>query len=97
MDQNVRVDGRDIDEVRPITCHVDTHPPLHGSALFQRGQTQVFCTVSLDSLESTALKLDPVSTLMGGAKEKNFFLHYEFPPYATNEIGRSGGAGHVLK
>lgn len=92
LDQNVRVDGRDIDEVRPITCHVDTHPPLHGSALFQRGQTQVFCTVSLDSLESTALKLDPVSTLMGGAKEKNFFLHYEFPPYATNEIGRSGAA-----
>ena len=92
LDENIRVDGRNIDEVRPITCHVDTHPPLHGSAIFQRGQTQVFCTVSLDSLESTAMKVDPVSTLMGGAKEKNFFLHYEFPPYATNEIGRSGAA-----
>ena len=92
LDQNIRVDGRDIDEIRTITCNADTHPPLHGSALFQRGQTQVFCTVSLDSLESTALKIDPVSSLMGGAKEKNFFLHYEFPPFATNEIGRSGAA-----
>ena len=92
LDESLRVDGRAIEEIRPITCQVDTHPPLHGSALFQRGQTQVFCTVALDSLESTALKVDPVSALMGGTKEKNFFLHYEFPPYATNEIGRSGAA-----
>ena len=92
LDESLRVDGRTIEEIRPITCQVDTHPPLHGSALFQRGQTQVFCTVALDSLESTALKVDPVSALMGGTKEKNFFLHYEFPPYATNEIGRSGAA-----
>ena len=92
LDESIRVDGRRFDDIRPISCHVNTHPPLHGSAIFQRGQTQVFCTVSLDSLESTALKVDPVSALMGGTKEKNFFLHYEFPPYATNEIGRTGSA-----
>ena len=92
LDKGIRVDGRGIDEVRPIACHVNTHNPLHGSAIFQRGQTQVFCTVALDSLESTALKVDPVSALMGNLKEKNFFLHYEFPPYATNEIGRAGAA-----
>ena len=84
-----RVDGRHLKDIRPIGCQVDLHDPLHGSALFQRGQTQVMCTVALDSLES-ALKSDTVSTLMGGVKEKNFFLHYEFPPYATNEIGRMG-------
>ena len=92
LDESIRVDGRGFDDIRPISCHVNTHPPLHGSAIFQRGQTQVFCTVSLDSLESTALKVDPVSALMGSTKEKNFFLHYEFPPYATNEIGRTGSA-----
>ena len=59
-----RVDGRHLKDIRPIGCQVDLHDPLHGSALFQRGQTQVMCTVALDSLES-ALKSDTVSTLMG--------------------------------
>ena len=62
--ESSRVDGRKIDELRPIGCQVDLHQPLHGSALFQRGQTQVMCTVSLDSLES-ALKSDAISMLMG--------------------------------
>jgi len=52
----------------------------------------VMCTVSLDSVES-ALKTDAVSAMVGhgsgGVREKNFFVHYEFPPYATNEIGRT--------
>ena len=90
LDQGYRVDGRGKDDLRQIGCAVDLHEPLHGSALFQRGQTQVLCTVALDSLES-ALKSDAISVLTGGVKEKNFFLHYEFPPYATNEIGRTGG------
>ncbi|XP_050543461.1 polyribonucleotide nucleotidyltransferase 1, mitochondrial [Daktulosphaira vitifoliae] len=88
FENDVRCDGRKLDELRNISCEVDLYKPLHGSALFQRGQTQVFCTVALDSLEST-LKLDPMSILTSGINEKNFFLHYEFPPYATNEIGRS--------
>ncbi len=88
LEERIRVDGRDFRQLRPVTCETDLHRPLHGSALFQRGQTQVFCTVSLDSLES-ALKSDPVSVLTGAVKEKNFFLHYEFPPYATNDIGRT--------
>ncbi|KAI5740576.1 hypothetical protein M8J76_005214 [Diaphorina citri] len=84
-----RCDGRMLDDLRPISCEVDLHRPLHGSALFQRGQTQVLSTVALDSIQS-ALKLDPVAI---GVKEKNFFLHYEFPPYATREIGRAGTYG----
>ncbi|XP_054264360.1 polyribonucleotide nucleotidyltransferase 1, mitochondrial [Macrosteles quadrilineatus] len=89
FESNRRCDGRDMDQLRDISCEVNLYKPLHGSALFQRGQTQVLCTVALDSIES-ALKPDPVSMLMSGIKEKNFFLHYEFPPFATNEIGRTG-------
>lgn len=50
---------------------------------------QVLCTVTLDSKES-ALKLDSLSALESGVKEKNFFVHYEFPPYAVGEIGKVG-------
>lgn len=57
-----RCDGRKLEELRKISCEVDLYKPLHGSALFQRGQTQVFCTVALDSLDS-ALKLDPMTIL----------------------------------
>lgn len=57
-----RCDGRKLDELRNISCEVDLYKPLHGSSLFQRGQTQVFCTVALDSLDS-ALKLDPMTIL----------------------------------
>ena len=89
--ENLRVDGRSLTEVRPVSCGVDLYSPLHGSALFQRGQTQVLCTVALDSLHA-AQKLDPMSVLTGGLKEKNFLLHYEFPSFATGDV-RSGGAG----
>lgn len=89
LETDVRCDGRPIDGIRDISCQVDLFNPLHGSAVFQRGQTQVMCTVTLDSLES-ALKMDAMSMLISGVKEKNFFLHYEFPPYATNETGHVG-------
>ncbi|EDW67742.1 polyribonucleotide nucleotidyltransferase 1, mitochondrial [Drosophila virilis] len=93
FESNRRCDGRDYDSLRNISCQVDMYKPLHGSALFQRGQTQVFCTVSLDSPES-AMKLDTLAALdSGGLKAKNFMLHYEFPPYATGEVGRIGPLG----
>lgn len=62
FEEEKRCDGREFDHLRNISCKVDLYKPLHGSAVFQRGQTQVFCTVSLDSHES-ALKLDPLSIL----------------------------------
>lgn len=92
FEEDLRCDGRGLDDMRKISCQIDLHKPLHGSALFQRGQTQVFCTVALDSQES-ALRLDSLSALEAGVKAKNFFLHYEFPPYATGEIGRMGPIG----
>lgn len=60
--QNERCDGRQLNELRNISCKVDLYEPLHGSALFQRGQTQVMTTVSLDSIEH-AIKLDSLSAL----------------------------------
>ena len=87
FETNTRCDGRSFTDLRKISCEIDLYKPLHGSSLFQRGQTQVMCTLSLDSLEA-AFKADPMSVLTGGPKEKNFMLHYEFPPYATNDIGR---------
>lgn len=89
LEESRRCDGRGFDDLRKITCQVDLFNPLHGSSLFTRGQTQVLCSVTLDSKES-ALKLDSLAALDSGVKEKNFFLHYEFPPYATGEIGRIG-------
>ncbi|CAK9808883.1 Polyribonucleotide nucleotidyltransferase 1, mitochondrial [Anthophora plagiata] len=86
LETEKRCDGRTLDQLRNIQCQVNLFPPLHGSACYQRGQTQVLCTVTLDSLESS-LKQDAISVLTSGIKEKNFFLHYEFPPYATNETG----------
>jgi polyribonucleotide nucleotidyltransferase len=89
FEENIRCDGRGFDDLRNISCGVNLFEPLHGSALFTRGQTQVLASVTLDSKES-ALKLDSLSALETGIKEKNFFCHYEFPPYATGEIGRMG-------
>lgn len=89
LNNDIRCDGRALNELRKIKCDTDIFKPLHGSAFFQRGQTQVLCTVALDSLNSV-LQMDPVSALITGLKEKNFFLHYEFPPYAVKEIGRVG-------
>lgn len=89
LEDNHRCDGRDFDDLRKISCEVDLFNPLHGSSLFTRGQTQVLCSVTLDSKQS-AIKLDSLSALDSGMKEKSFFLHYEFPPYATGEIGRVG-------
>lgn len=62
FEEQKRCDGREFHQLRDISCKVNLYRPLHGSALFQRGQTQVFCTVTLDSHES-GLKLDPLSVL----------------------------------
>ncbi|XP_033334055.2 polyribonucleotide nucleotidyltransferase 1 [Megalopta genalis] len=90
FENNKRCDGRKWNDLRDIKCEVGMFEPLHGSAFFQRGQTQVMCTVTLDSVEN-ALKMDAISSLVSGIKDKNFFLHYEFPPYATNNTGRVTG------
>ncbi|MEJ1274309.1 polyribonucleotide nucleotidyltransferase 1 [Cricetulus griseus] len=76
LNEYKRCDGRDLTSLRNISCEVDMFKTLHGSAVFQRGQTQVFCTVTFDSLESS-IKSDQILTAINGVKDKNFMLHYE--------------------
>ena len=88
LNQNVRPDGRSLDEIRPITCSVGELPRAHGSGLFTRGQTQV---LSVATLASLAMKqtLDTV----GPDNTKQFMHHYNFPPYSVGEARRVGSPG----
>ncbi|KAL6960569.1 Polyribonucleotide nucleotidyltransferase 2, mitochondrial [Sarracenia purpurea var. burkii] len=86
IDEGVRVDGRHLNEVRPLFCEAGNLPQLHGSSLFSRGDTQVLCTVTLGAPEA-AQRLDSIV----GPSAKRFMLHYSFPPFCINEVGRRGG------
>ncbi|XP_014516378.1 polyribonucleotide nucleotidyltransferase 2, mitochondrial [Vigna radiata var. radiata] len=81
-----RVDGRQLDEVRPLYCEAGCISVLHGSALFSRGETQVLCTVTLGA-PTDAQRLESVV----GPPSKRFMLHYSFPPFCINEVGKHGG------
>lgn len=77
-----RVDGRRLDEVRPISCEIGVLPCAHGAAIFQRGETQALASVTLGSGQDA----QKVESLHGGLQEKRFMLHYNFPPFATGEV-----------
>ncbi|CAG9534370.1 unnamed protein product [Cercopithifilaria johnstoni] len=83
-----RCDGRKFDELRPVDITMDVHKKLHGSALFQRGQTQVFGTVTFDA-PSAAFQPDALSQLLGAQQKKMFMLHYQFPSFAATSISSS--------
>ena len=80
-----RIDGRDNKTVRPINVEVGILPKTHGSALFQRGETQAIVVATLGTLRDAKL----VETLEGTFKD-NFMLHYNFPPYSVGEEGFLG-------
>ncbi|XP_052143755.1 polyribonucleotide nucleotidyltransferase 2, mitochondrial [Oryza glaberrima] len=86
IEKGLRVDGRQLDEVRPLYCESSTYPILHGSALFSRGDTQVLCTVTLGA-PGDAQRLDSIV----GPPTKRFMLHYSFPPFSINEVAKRGG------
>ncbi|PMP62899.1 MAG: polyribonucleotide nucleotidyltransferase, partial [Caldimicrobium thiodismutans] len=79
--EGVRIDGRRPEEIRPIKIEVHPFERPHGSAIFTRGQTQVFATVTLGSREEAQL----VETIFEGETFKRFMLHYNFPPFSTGE------------
>ena len=81
-----RIDNRQFDEVRPITCEVGLLPRPHGSALFTRGETQVLGVLTLGSGQDE----QRVETL-SGEEFRPFMLHYNFPPYSVGETRRIGG------
>ncbi len=88
LNLKVRPDGRQPDEIRPITCSVGELPRAHGSGLFTRGQTQVLSIATLASL-SMKQTLDTV----GPDNTKQFMHHYNFPPYSVGEARRVGSPG----
>ncbi|MCI1665397.1 MAG: polyribonucleotide nucleotidyltransferase [Atopobiaceae bacterium] len=80
-----RVDGRVADEIRPITVKPNYLPLVHGSGLFQRGQTQVLSVCTLGMLNEWQ-RLDTIEPVDG----KRYIHHYNFPPYCTGQTGRMG-------
>ena len=81
-----RIDGRKLDQVRPIVSEAGILPRTHGSALFTRGETQALCVATLGTSDDEQY----VDQLTGTIKNK-FLLHYNFPPYSVGEAGRMGG------
>ncbi|MDZ4815581.1 MAG: polyribonucleotide nucleotidyltransferase [Verrucomicrobiota bacterium] len=84
-----RMDGRGAKDLRPISCEVGVLPRTHGSAIFQRGETQALVIATMGS-STDAQELD---ALTGGASEKRFILHYNFPHFSVGETGRVGAVG----
>jgi polyribonucleotide nucleotidyltransferase len=78
-----RVDGRDLDTVRPISIEAGVLPRTHGSALFTRGETQALVAVTLGTSDDEQ-RIDSID--FAGETTKSFMLHYNFPPYSTGEV-----------
>ncbi len=82
LKENMRADGRNCDEIRPITCEVGVTPRTHGSGLFTRGQTQVLSIVTLGTVSETQT-IDDISL----QEYKRYMHHYNFPPFCVGETG----------
>jgi polyribonucleotide nucleotidyltransferase len=89
LEKQKRVDGRAYQDLRPISCEVSVLPRAHGSAIFQRGETQAIALATLAPIEEAQM-LDAYG---GGEQSKRFILHYNFPPFSVGETGRTGGPG----
>ncbi len=88
LDDKIRVDGRDLKTIRPITCEVAVLPRTHGSALFTRGQTQALVVATLGT------KMDEqIIDALEGESKKSYMLHYNFPPYSVGEVRPARGPG----
>lgn len=80
LDENIRLDGRNTTQIRPIWCEIDYLPSAHGSSIFTRGETQSLTTVTLGtSREANVIDLPTEQS------EERFYLHYNFPPFSTGE------------
>lgn len=83
LDKGERVDGRKLDEIRPITADVGLLPRTHGSALFTRGQTQALVVATLGT-SGDEQRIDSIDVPQ--ETSKSFMLHYNFPPFCTGEV-----------
>ncbi len=85
LTDHFRIDGRGITDIRALSAEVAVVPRAHGSALFQRGETQILGVTTLDMVKM-AQQIDS----LGPEKSKRYMHHYNFPPYSTGETGRVG-------
>ncbi|MGY6636138.1 MAG: polyribonucleotide nucleotidyltransferase [Erythrobacter sp.] len=88
LKEGARIDGRKLDQVRPIEAIVGFLPRTHGSSLFTRGETQAICTTTLGTKDAEQM-IDGLE----GLSYSSFMLHYNFPPYSVGEVGRFGAPG----
>ena len=88
LEKQKRMDGRGYQDLRSITCEVAVLPRAHGSAIFQRGETQALALATLAPIEEAQM----IDAYGGGEQSKRFLLHYNFPPFSVGETGRFGGA-----
>ena len=86
LSTKIRIDGRALDTVRPITSKVTVLPRVHGSSLFTRGETQAIVAVTLGTARD-----GQVIDAVGGEYKEHFLFHYNFPPYSVGEAGRMMG------
>ena len=89
LDHGKRLDGRGFEDVRTLTSEVGLLPRAHGSAIFQRGETQAVCLATL----GTSDDIQEFDSYAGGETKKQFILHYNFPNFSVGETGRISGPG----
>ncbi len=85
LTEGVRIDGRGLRDIRALSAEVEVLPRVHGSALFQRGETQILGVTTLNML-----KMEQQIDSLGPVDRKRYIHHYNFPPYSTGETGRVG-------
>ncbi|MGK4188776.1 polyribonucleotide nucleotidyltransferase [Kocuria koreensis] len=85
LTDQVRIDGRGLTDIRQLTAEVEVLPRVHGSAIFERGETQIMGVTTLNML-----KLEQQIDSLSPVKSKRYIHHYNFPPYSTGETGRVG-------
>ncbi|MEW5421651.1 polyribonucleotide nucleotidyltransferase [Amorphus sp. 3PC139-8] len=88
LDDKIRIDGRDLQTVRPIEAQVGILPRTHGSALFTRGETQAMVVTTLGTGDD-----EQFIDALEGTYKATFMLHYNFPPFSVGETGRMGSPG----
>jgi polyribonucleotide nucleotidyltransferase len=88
LEKQKRMDGRGYQDLRQISCEIGVLPRAHGSAIFQRGETQALALATLAPIEEAQM----IDAYGGGEQSKRFLLHYNFPPFSVGETGRFGGA-----
>ncbi|MBB5832044.1 polyribonucleotide nucleotidyltransferase [Brachybacterium aquaticum] len=85
LTDGIRIDGRGLRDIRALSAEVEVLPRVHGSALFQRGETQILGVSTLNML-----KMEQQIDSLGPVDRKRYIHHYNFPPYSTGETGRVG-------